>query len=73
MSYESKKRPYIMVPKLDGNSKIGAQMCRYLGYLICLRHLSGSKSGTNPMFFRKGLFSIIRAQHVLSYHLLIAS
>ena len=32
--------------------------------------LVSSKESSNPLFFGKDLFYIIRAQHVLSYHLL---
>ena len=45
----------VLIP--DGNSAIGAHV--HLYYLICLRHL-----------LRKDLFSYMRAQHVLSYHLI---
>ena len=50
----------------DGNLEIGAYVRSDVCYLICVRHLIRSRLVTN----RKDLFSLMRAQHVLSYHLI---
>ena len=56
-----------MVLVLDGNSEIGAHVC----YLICLRHLIQVQEQSKIGFFLlKDLFSLMRAQHVLSTHLI---
>ena len=53
---------------LHDTSEIGTHV-RTL-YLICVRNLITSIAVLNRMvFLRKGLFSFMRAQHVLSYHL----
>ena len=60
-----------MVIILDGNSGIGAHVGNNLCYSICFRHFIRSKAVTNRIFFpRKDIFSFMRAQHVLSYHLI---
>ena len=42
-----------------------------LRYSICLRHFIRSRKVTKSDFFsRKGLFSLLRFQHILSYHIL---
>ena len=58
-----------MVLILDGNLEIGAPHVRSnICYLICLRHLIGSRAVTNRICsLRKDLFSFVRAHHVLSY------
>ena len=61
---------YIMVVTLDGSSDIGAHISN-LCYFISLRQLIRSKAGTNrDLFPRNDLFFFMRAQHVLSYHLI---
>ena len=51
----------IMVLILDGNSEIGAHV----------RHLNKSRADTNRiLFLSKDLFSLMRAQHVLSYQII---
>ena len=57
----------LMVLTLDGYSEMGAQSHErgYLCYLIYLRQLIRSR----VFFFRKDIFSFMRTQHVLSYHL----
>ena len=59
-----------MVLILDGSSEIGAHVRSNLGHIICLRHLFRSRTVTNRtiFFLGKDLFSVISAQHVLSYH-----
>ena len=54
-----------MVLLLDCQSEIGADVWRDVGYLICLRHLSTSRAGTNQkvLFLEKTFFSVNRAQH----------
>ena len=60
-----------MVLILDGKSEIGAHVRSNLCYLSCLRHLIRSRAVINHIFFlRKDLFSFMRAQNVLSYHLI---
>ena len=55
-----------------GNPEIGAHVRRNLSYLICLRHLIGSRAVTYRIFFLwKYLVSSIRSQHVLSYYLIM--
>ena len=62
---------YHMVLVLDGNSEISAHVWSNLCYLTCSRHLVRSRAVTNRIFFlRKGLFSFMRAQHDLRYHLI---
>ena len=54
---------------LDGNSNIDAQESINLCYLICARHLIRSYVVSNVVFlFRKDIFSLMHAQHALSYH-----
>ena len=50
-----------MVLKLDGTSEIDAHLGPEIGDLICLRRRK------SKMNFEKVLFSLIRAQHILSY------
>ena len=53
---------------LDGNLEIGAHVWSNICYFTC--HLIGPSRVTNRIFLiRKDLFSGMRAQHVLSYHL----
>ena len=60
-----------MVLIIDGNSEKGAHVRSNLSYLICLRHLNRPRAVTNRIFsLRKDIFSFMRAQLVLSYHLL---
>ena len=60
-----------MVLILDGNSLICAHVKHNLCYSTCLRHLIISRAVTNRVFlFEKELFSLMRAPHVLSYHLI---
>ena len=62
-----------MVLLLYGSSEIGAHIMGKICYLICLRHLFYSRAVTNRIFFpRKNLFSLMRAQHVLNYHIYIS-
>ena len=59
---------------LDGISEIDAHVRSDLCYKICLRHLIRSGAVTNEIFFpRKDLFSLMRAQHVMSHHANISS
>ena len=62
---------FFMVLILDGNSEIGAHIRRNICYLICLMHLIRSKAVTNQFFPPKRFFSLFRAQHVMSYHLIM--
>ena len=56
---------------LDGNSETGTHVRRSICYLTYLRHLIRSRAGSTRIYFlRKALFSFMRAQHVLSYHLI---
>ena len=55
---------------LDGNSDIGAHVYSNLFYLICFRHLIWPRAVTNRIFSSKNLFFFMRAQHVLSHHLI---
>ena len=58
---------YCKVHILDGDSEIRAHGRSGFGYLICLRHLFGSKAVTNLIFWlKRDLFSFTFAQHVLS-------
>ena len=51
-------------------SEIGAHVGSNLCYLICLRHYIRSRAATNRICFStKRLFSFMRAQQVLCYHL----
>ena len=61
-------RAQAIVLILDGNSEMGAHVRSSLGYLIFLIHLERPTAVTDRIFF----FSIrsMRAQHVLSYHLI---
>ena len=60
-----------MVPMLEGNSEISAHIRINLYYLICLRHLIRPRAVTHEIFFlQKDLFSFMREQHVLRYHLI---
>ena len=61
-----------MVLILDGTSEIGAHVRSNFCLLTCLRHLSRAREEENLFFlaFAKDLFSFMRAQHVLSYHLI---
>ena len=60
-----------MVVILDGNSEIGTHIRSNIWYLICLRLLITSRSVINRIFFlRKSLFFFMRAQHIMSYHLI---
>ena len=62
---------WYMVLILDGNSVIDAHVRSNRFYLICLRHFISSRTVTNRFFFlRKDLLSFMRAQHVLTYHLI---
>ena len=57
---------------LDGNSETGAYERSNLRNLICLRHLISSRVVTNSiLFFEEDPFSFMRAQHVLSYQLML--
>ena len=57
-----------MVFILDGNSEIGAHVWSKFRNLICPRHFFISRALTNLIFFFKiELFSVLSAQHVLSY------
>ena len=61
---------FVMVLILDSNSEIGAKVQSTFGYLICLRHcLDREGSQVGFCFVRKDLFSFIRAQHDLCYHI----
>ena len=53
----------------DGNSEIGAHVRSNLWCLRCSRHLINSIAVTNRIFFffKKDLFSFMRAQQVLSW------
>ena len=57
-----------MVLLVGGNLEIGAHVRNPLCYLICLRLDEGQKQ--IGFFHRKDEFSFMRAQHVLSYHLI---
>ena len=60
---------YGMVLELDGHLEIGAHVRSNLCYVACLSHLIRSQAVPNPFFsLRKDPFSILRAQHFLSYH-----
>ena len=53
------------------NAEIGAHVRRNICYLICSRHLTRSRVVTSQIFFvRKVLFSFMRAQSVLNYHII---
>ena len=55
-----------MVLILDGNSLRGAHVRRNICYSTC-----SSRAVTNRVFFTQNdPFSIMRAQHVMSYHLI---
>ena len=58
-----------MVPR-TGNSEIGAHVRSNLCYWICLRHWIRLRAATNRVFFLTVLFTFMRAQHGLSYHLI---
>jgi len=58
---------YNMVLILDGNSEMGAHVRSNLCYLISFRHLIRLRE---YVFIRKGFFLFIRAQYVLSSHLI---
>ena len=60
-----------MVLLLDGHSEIGAHVRCHICYFICLRNLKRSRAVTNRiLILRKDLFSFMRAQHALRYHLI---
>ena len=61
-----------MVLILYGNSEICAHVRSNLFYLICISHFLSSRAVTNRIVLpqKKFVFSFIRAQHVLSYHLI---
>ena len=60
-----------MVLILDGSTEKGAHLWTTPGYLISLIYLCSLTAVTSLIFFsRKYFFSFIRAQHVLSYHLI---
>ena len=60
-----------MVPLLDGNSEIGAQVRSNICYLNCIKHLIRSRAVTNRTPTpRKDQFSFMHAQHVLRYHII---
>ena len=70
MAYSKYSKVNLMELKIDSNQEISAYAWSNLCYLTCLRHLIGSRAGTNRTFFlRKDLILFMRAQHVLSYHL----
>ena len=55
----------------DGHSEIGAHVRSNLCYLTCIRLLISSQSSHNwNIFIRKDLFFFMRAQDVISYHLM---
>ena len=58
-----------MVLIFDCNSEVGAHVRSNLCILICLMHLIKLRDVTNRICLGKDLFSFMRAQHVLSYHL----
>ena len=67
-------KDYSMVLISEGNSEIGAQLRSNLCCSISLRHRIRSRAFTNRIsILRKDLFSFIRAQNVLIYHLLVPS
>ena len=59
-----------LVLTLFGNSEIGGRVYSDPGNLISLRQLLIGTSHITDFFFRKGFFSFIRVQHVLSEHLI---
>ena len=59
-----------MVLVLDGYSDIDLHVTSNLRYLIRLRHLIRFSGVTNWILIRKYLFSCMRVQHILSYHLI---
>ena len=60
----------IMAFMSDGNSKTSAHVKSNLCYSICLRCLIRSRTVKNRIFFnRKDHIFVMRAQHVLGYHL----
>ena len=69
LKYETSIHTMVLI--LDGNSEIGAPVRRNPFYKNFLRHFIRSRAVTNRLIFlRKDLFSFMRAQHVLSYHLM---
>ena len=58
-----------MVPTLDGSSEIDAHVWSEIGYLIYLRCICLDLQQLKFIFQTK-LFSFIRAQRVLSHHLM---
>ena len=72
-TYDDDNTYYIsaMVLILDGNSGMVAQGRSNLYYLICLRHFIISRGATSRLFFlRKDIYFFMRAQHIMSYHLI---
>ena len=65
-----KKTAHIMVLIWDGNSLTVAHVRRNLCFFTCLRHLIRSRAVRNRIFPCKNLFSLLRAQNVLNYHLI---
>ena len=66
----SRKPPMGLV--LDGNSTIGAHLRSKLQYLFCLRYLTISRAAINRnLFLKEDQISFMRAQHVLSYYLIL--
>ena len=63
-----------MVLILDGNLKIGAQVRSNLCHLICSMHLFSSRAcrhNNSKSFSRKELIFFMRAQNVLTYHIML--
>ena len=61
---------YFMVLILNGNIEEGAHVRINICYLICLSHLIRSRAVISRVFFSEFFFYCMRAQHVLSYHVI---
>ena len=57
---------YNVVLILDCISDLGSHVRSNLFYLICLSYLIKSSAATNGIFFKNGLFSLMRAHYVLN-------
>ena len=57
-------KPMVLI--LDGNSEIGGRVRSNLYYLDCLMHFIDIRF----FFYRKDQVFLMRAQHVLRYHIL---
>ena len=58
----------VKILKLDGNSEIGAQVWRDLGYLIYLRHLFRSTAFTNITFFFRKTYFPSYMRNIVTYY-----